>query len=141
MDTLGAGRMPYDALLPRVQRFAFREFSQNPDLEFSEFQKRLAFHFFGSNSATESTQDLLELQRIYNFESEWYWPSPLLDPEFFRQRAARLNWSEEKRAEYARNLAALKRIALRYQGSRNTTELEMARLARDVQEKWGDRSP
>jgi hypothetical protein len=38
-------------------------------------------------------------------------------------------------------LEALKNIAARYQDSTNAAEIEMARLAREVRDKWGDRSP
>jgi len=132
--------MPYRVLLARVQRFAFREFSQDPDLDFAQFQRDLGTYIFSEASA-EATADLLELQRIFTFESDWYWPSPLLDPEFFMTRAKRLNWDSRKRAEYRQNLDILKRIAGKYHSSRNSAEREMSRLAEQVVDRWGKREP
>ena len=141
LDTAGEGRMPYRALLARIQRFAFREFSGDPALPFPEFQERLGRHILGPNAAPASTGDLLELQRIFAFGSDWYWPSPLLDPAFFTARAKRLNWPAETLAAYRNNLERLRAIAQKHQDSANPAEREMARLVQKVVTAWGDRSP
>ncbi len=141
LDALAEGKMPYDALLVRVQRFAVREFSQNPDLDLGEFERRLGKHIFGASAATEAAKDLLELQRIWNFERDWYWASPLLDPEFFAQRARRLKWPKEKLSEYDRNLEQLKTFAEKYKNSENAAEKEMARLSQIIVERWGKNTP
>jgi hypothetical protein len=141
MDTLGEGRMPYRSLLARVQRFAFREFSHDPELSMREFQQRLGKHIFGDNAAPQTTEDLLEVQRIYTFESDWYWSSPLVDPEFFAGRSKRLNWPKEKLEIYAENLKRLRAIAVRHQNSKDAAEKELARLAQRVVDAWGERSP
>jgi hypothetical protein len=140
-DTLADGRMPYGALLARVQRFAFREFSRDPALQFSEFEKRLGKHIFGDAASPQATADLLELQRIFTFESDWYWPSPLLDPDFFSARAKRLNWEPQKLAEYRQNLARLKTLARSYHTATNAPQAEMGRLAQEVVTRWGSRTP
>ncbi len=140
-DTQADGRMPYRTLLARTQRFAFREFSHDPGLGFVQFQRHLGKHIFGNAASPQATADLLELQRIFTFESDWYWPSPLLDPEFFLARAQRLNWDARKRADYRENLKNLKRIAGNYESSTNSQEREMARLAEEVVIRWAKRSP
>jgi hypothetical protein len=141
MDTLGEGRMPYRALLPRVQRFAFREFSHDPDLDFPEFERWLAKQIFGDGTKSAATKDLLEMQRIFTFDSDWYWSSPLTDPEFFEHRSKQLNWSQQKLADYRKNFDRLKEVAARYWNSSNMGEREMARVAGDVVKRWGDRRP
>ena len=135
-DAEGEGRMPYNTLPVRVQRFAFKTYSQAPDLDDAEFQSRLGQHFFGADSTPTLVADLLELQRIWSFESTWYWPSPLLDPAFFATHGARLKWDQEKRATYDAHLATLKAIAERYQGAINPTAQEMHRLATMVVARW-----
>ena len=140
-DTTHEGHMPYRLLLARIQRFAFREFSHDPVLEFSAFQERLGEYIFGENIPDETTSDLLELQRIFTFESEWYWPSPLLDPDFFLARAKRLNWPADKLATYRKNLDQLHTIAKKYRSSDNPTAREMAQLAQKVVTAWGEKSP
>ncbi len=140
-DTLADGRMPYRALLARTQRFAFREFSHDPALDLAQFQRDLGKYIFGDAASSGATADLLELQRIFTFESDWYWPSPLLDPEFFLARAKRLNWDLRKRAEYRQNFDTLKTLARKYHSSTNSQEREMSRLSEEVVTRWGDRSP
>lgn len=141
LDTLADGRMPYRGLLARVQRFAFREFSHDPDLDLTQFQRDLGIYIFGETGSPGATSDLLALQRIFTFESEWYWPSPLLDPEFFLARARRLNWDSRKRAAYRENLDTLKTIARKYHSSTHAQEREISRLAEEVVIRWGERSP
>jgi len=141
LDPLGEGRMPYGNLVVRVQRFAVSEFSREPALAPEEWERRLGRHLFGEKASPQSIADVLELQRIWMHESDWYWPSPLLDPEFFRLRAQRLKWSREKLAAYAANLARLSEIAARYAGAEQPNEREMGRLAGMVGERWGSKSP
>ena len=126
---------------PHVQRFAFREFSHDPELSFDGFQNRLGTNVFGSESSADAVRDLLELQRIWSYESGWYWPSPLLDPEFFRHRSQRLKWPAQKLAEYDRNLDRLKEIAARYHDATKPGEHEMGRLAEMIVRRWGKTAP
>jgi hypothetical protein len=136
LDALGEGRMPYRFLTARVQRFAVREFSRDPELAFDEFKRRLGEHFFGKDPLPRRTDDLLELQRIWTRGSDWYWSSPVLDPEFFAHRAKRLKWTAQKLAEYEKDLAALKRLA-----SLETGGAEIRQLAAEVVGRWGTNSP
>ncbi|MES2708097.1 MAG: hypothetical protein V4726_16005 [Verrucomicrobiota bacterium] len=138
LDPEKEGRMPYNSLLCRVQRLAVREFSREPGLPFGKFKQILSDTFFPGQSAPQAVADLLELQRIFNFEADWYWSSPLLDPAFFKARSQRLNWPAEKLAAYQRNLDRLKEIAARYQNSSGTTERGMFRLSDGVVKRWAD---
>jgi hypothetical protein len=140
MDTLREGRMPYRSLLARVQRVAFREFSREPDLEFGEFERRLAKEIFGEADSA-AVKDLLELQRIFVFESDWYSPTPLWEPEFFERRARARKWDEAKLKDYGRNFDRLREIAERYERSGNGAEGEMGRVAREVVARWGAKMP
>lgn len=135
MDTLREGRMPYRSLLARAPRAAFREFSKDPGLEFGEFERRLAKDIFG-NENSPVVKDLLELQRIFSFQSDWYWASPLWEPELYERRKGRLNASD-----YRKNFATLKDMARKYQGSANAGEKEIGTIAAGVVGRWGERSP
>jgi hypothetical protein len=154
LDAEREGRMPYDQLLPRVQRFAMREFSREPGLSMAAFERRLGETIFSNGKAEGNAAevrsetplplliaDLLDLQRIWNFEADWYWPSPLLDPAFFRQRAQRTNWSAEKRQTYQRHFERLREIAARYADSANPAAKEMGRLAGEIVKAWGNDTP
>ena len=133
--------MPYRSLLPRVQRFACREFSRDPELDFGAFQQALGEHVFGSKATAQNVADLLELQRIWTYESDWCWSSPLLDPEFFRRRARLQKWPAQKLADYDRHLSQLKDIVARYTNSRQPAEQDMARLAGTIVQRWGNERP
>jgi hypothetical protein len=134
---LGEGKMPYDALPVRVQRFAYRAFSQDPDLEFAKFEHELGVQFFGPLASRAEIADVLELQRIWMYEADWYWASPLLEPDFFVAHARRLSWSPEDLAIYDKNLATLREIASRNRSNSNPTEKEIHRLAEIVVGRWG----
>ncbi len=135
-DPHADGKMPYNTLPVRVQRFAYRTFSHEPELEFTQFENRLGEHFFGTVASPTAAADLFELQRIWTYDSDWYWASPLLDPEFFAAHARRLNWRPDTLAGYDRNLASLRQIAARNATATNPTAREMVRLATTVVERW-----
>ena len=135
-DPTMEGKMPFNTLPVRVQRFAFRTFSQTPELEFAEFERKVGEHFFGTDAPQAATADLLELQRIWSYDSDWYWASPLLDPAFFAAHAARLHWSSDRLATYKKNLTSLREIAARNAGATNPNAREMARLAKTIVDRW-----
>jgi hypothetical protein len=135
-DPASEGKMPYDSLPARVQRFAFRTFSNDPELDYAEFERQLAKNFFGEGAPAMAGRDLLELQRIWVRDSNWYWQSPLLEPDFFREHAKRLDWPREKLMEYDRELNTLREIARRHAGAEQPTRKEMSRLASKIVKRW-----
>jgi hypothetical protein len=139
-DASADGKMPYNTLPVRVQRFAYRTFSQKPDAAFAEFEQQLGEHFFGRSATHAEIADLLALQRIWTYDSDWYWASPLLDPEFFGVHASRLRWSPEKLATYDQGLASLRAIADRNATANNSTAREMLRLAVSIVARCESRS-
>jgi hypothetical protein len=135
-DPAAEGKMPYNTLPVRVQRFAYRAFSRTPELEFADFERQLGNHFFGPNSSPATTADLLALQRIWSRDSDWYWASPLLDPDFFAEHAKRLQWQADKLSTYDKDLESLREIAARYADATNPNAREMAHLAKSVVDRW-----
>ena len=112
-----------------------------PSLNFDVFKERLSRHVLGPEAKSEAVDDLLNLQRIWNHEADWYWSSPLIDPGLFERRAKGLRWSATKLAEYDRHLEELRGIAARYAETTNSAEREMRRLAATVVNAWGLRKP
>jgi hypothetical protein len=117
------------------------EFSQNPDLTFAEFESRLQKHVFGANDPKENVHDLLALQQIWTLDADWYWSTPLLDPDLLRECAHRQKWPSDKLNRYDQTLNRLREISQRYAQSANSAELEMNRLAEEVLQRWGNRKP
>jgi hypothetical protein len=135
-DPINEGKMPFNMLPIRVQRFAYRTYSHTPELRFAAFERQLGEYFFVAKPSHAAAVDLLELQRIWSEGSDWYWASPLLDPEFFAAHAARLEWSNEKLAAYDRNLTSLREIAARNAEATNPNARDMGRLARTIVDRW-----
>jgi hypothetical protein len=138
-DATAEGKMPYNLLPARVQRFAYCCYSQNPDLSDADFKNRVAQHFFPSENETQAAElatNLLELQRIWSVDSDWYWPSPLLDPDFFQAHWRRLKSPPDKLAEYDKNLVMLSNIAAKHAKTENPIAQEMSRLAKIVLNRW-----
>jgi hypothetical protein len=136
LDALGEGKMPYGSLLACTQRFAVREFSADPDLPFDVFKQRLAQYLFGKDPSPGAVDDLLALQELWVQGSDWYWPSPLLDPDFLAARAQRLNWPSSRRAEYRQRLLRLQEIASRSAKADSIGERQMHSLAQMVVDRW-----
>lgn len=141
LDPAKEGLMPYDALLVRVQRLAVREFGRDPALSPADFGQILGKTFFSDAATPQKIADLLELQRVWTFEADWYWSSPLLDPAFFKARSRRLNWPPEKLAAYQRNLDSLRAIAARCAPETDAVSREMFRLASEILQRWGSDTP
>lgn len=118
-----------------------REFSQNPDLTFADFESRLQMHLFGANGPKGNVDDLLALQQIWTQDADWYWSSPLLDPDLLRELARRQKWPNDKLNRYDQTLNRLREISQRYAKSANSAELEMNRLAEEVLQRWRNRKP
>lgn len=136
LDPRGAGKMPYRALPARIQRFAVREFSSDPNLPFETFKDRLGEHLFGAKVSAGAVEDALAFQEIWVYEADWYWQSPLLEPDFFAERSRKLKWSSERLAAYQAHLERLREIADRYRGSSNTGEKELQALAQEIVDRW-----
>jgi hypothetical protein len=133
---MAAGKMPYDFLLARVQRFAVRQFTENPELGFDRFQQQLGEYLFGLDRAPSAAEDVLALQAIWVHESDWYWSSPLLDPDFFQARSKRLRWPAKKLTEFAQQLERVRQITARYRHSKNPGERQMQQCAQQVADRW-----
>ena len=115
----------------------------------AQFRKMVAREFFGGADAREKeietlTDDLLFLQSCVNFQRVWTWPSPLVDPKQYEQKARDAKWREANRAEYARRLERLRKIAKaseRLQGTSNMNVAEMAKIADFIVKRWEGKIP
>lgn len=141
LDPSGAGKMPYDQLLPRVQRLAYHEFSRQPNLPFAEFEQRVAQEFFQDATRLTEARELLDLQKIWNFECDWYWRSPLLDPSFLQRRAQAQSWPPERLQAYDVYLERLQEIGRTRTDNEPPAAQEMRRLAKEITNRWGTRKP
>lgn len=128
---------PLSVLPARVQRFAFREYSQQPDLSEDEFHRRAGNYFFGAPAA-DKVQDLLFLQRCVNLDRDWASSSPLVNPELYRLKSTREKWPESRKADYRKAVKSLGEIATRYRDSKSAVEREMHQIATFITSRWKD---
>ena len=135
-DWMTDTRRPLRELPARVLRFAYREFSANPNLSDEEFRRRLGGQFFGDPAATGSIGDLLFLQQCINLDRTWVTPSPLVDPEWYKLKSNREKWPPERKQEYVQHLARLREVSERYANATNPTQQELHRIASFIVKRW-----
>ncbi|MDR3617723.1 MAG: hypothetical protein P4L85_00090 [Paludisphaera borealis] len=135
---LRPGDPPYDELPVRVNRVAFREFSRNPDLPLERFREILGREVFGSASARQAVDDLLDIQSVFNSGRTWCQPSPTTCPERVRAMAAQGELTNATRAEIRAALDRVRAIAARNQKPTTDGERELRRIAIWVLDRWGE---
>jgi hypothetical protein len=128
---------PYDELLVRLNRIAYREFSRNPDLPFETFKELLGREVFGAASTAQAVSDLLELQAVFASERTWCRPSPLVSPDRVRAMLKQGVLTLPKRTQYRIALDRLGSIEERHRQRSSAGEKELHRLARWVLGQWG----
>jgi hypothetical protein len=133
---LEPGDPPYDELPMRVNRIAYREFSNNPDLPFEQYKAILGREVFGAASASQAVDDLLQLQGVFATERTWCQPSPLVCPERVRAMQAQGTLTSQKRSDYRAALDRLRRFVKRQQEPRSNGEHELHRIAKWVIDQW-----
>lgn len=124
---LKEGRMPLRELPIRVNRIAYRLYSQHADLSEMAFRNALGREIFGKSFSSQAVSDLLALQAAINFETDWLHPPPIMQPK---------RVSPEKREACLARASELRQIGERYKASRNRAEREMARIALTIANLW-----
>lgn len=133
---LPAGDPPYDELLVRVQRIAFREFCRDPELPFGRYKEILGREAFGDAATPQAVDDLLEIQAIFANGRTWCRPAPATSPERVRAMAAKGGLSSQQRDEYRNALGRVAEIAARHAEPKSDGERELRRIARWVLDQW-----
>jgi hypothetical protein len=140
-DWMQDDQMALRQLPARLLRFAYREFTRDPQLADADFRRKAANEFFGAPERTEALDDLLFLQSCINLDRPWSWSSPLVDPELFQERSAREKWSEERVRNYRARLDRIRAIADRHSAASLKSEIEMQQIARFIVQRWDGRTP
>jgi len=119
-EWLPDGAMPFNELLVRVNRIAYREFSHNPDLNDADFKKILASELLHH---TDAVDDLLFLQDSWFLDRTWYLASPITRPAAI---------PPEQREKYRPRLGRIRDIEERWRNR----EPELNRVAKFITNKW-----
>jgi hypothetical protein len=130
------GQMPFNELLMRVGRIAFREYTRNPSLTDAAFKKSVESGLFGGTAGSEAADDVLFVRGCWFEEAGWFSPSPILNPEELQRRAAKEKWPASKIQGYMTRIERLRGIGRKYAKSANANERELARVAGFITQKW-----
>jgi hypothetical protein len=135
MGWLKEGQMPYGELPIRINRIAFRLYTQNPDLTDAEFQSQLGRELFGDLASPEAVADALRLQQVFAADRTWSQPAPLLSPERVAAMKAAGQLTDAKRAEYRAALDRVRAIDERYR-EKGPVCADLHRTARWITDLW-----
>ena len=131
------GQMPYDELPIRVNRIAYREFTANPELLFSNFKNRVAAELFpNAPGAERAVDDLLTLQKVFAQDRSWSQPSPLASPDRVRAMKASGQLTPVRIAGYRAGLDQVRAIEKRHAGAADSGSRELHRIAKWVATLW-----
>jgi hypothetical protein len=127
--------MPYGELPIRINRSAFRLYTQNPDLTEADFQSQLGRKLFGNLANPQAVADALTLQQVFAAERTWAQPAPLLSPQRVVAMKAAGQLTDEKRAEYRAALDRVRAIDDRYR-EKHPEYAALYRTARWITDLW-----
>lgn len=136
---LKTGEMPYNELPIRVNRIAYREFSQDTGLGFEDFRKRLGREIFGGEVEAGWIEDLLLLQGVFFTGRTWCQSSPLVDPQRVRIELAAGRIKPAALAEYRESLRRVSEMVARHADSTNAGRREVHRIGGWVLGQWSDK--
>ena len=137
-EWLRDGEMPLNELLVRVNRIAYREYTQNPNLSEEAYLKTLSKEIFGERANEQNLSDLRFLHDCWFNGAEWFAPALFLRPAELKRRAESEKWPAEKMQTYRHQVEKLRALAERYGKSDSVAEREMGRIATVIVRKWDD---
>jgi hypothetical protein len=138
MDWLRDGEMPLNELPVRVNRIAYREWTQRPDLTDSAFREILGRKLFGANADAQKIQDALFVQDCWFNEGDWFKSPPLHRPADLKRQAKRENWSAARMQPYLDRVTRLREIEQRYMDAKNDSERGLQKVAAWIVGQWGE---
>lgn len=136
MGWLGVAQHPYRELPIRVQRSAYRIFSNNPETSMPQFRSEIGREYFGIRASDQGIDDLLAIQDIFAVERTWYQPSPIVSIDRCRSLNEAGLLTTEAKHRYLAALNQLKEIFKRHEHSQGETEREMCQLVSRVLAEW-----
>ena len=140
MGWLKPDEMPLNELPVRVNRFAYREFSREPDLPMDEFKRRLGEMFFGKQADPQAVKELLQLQRFLAHARTWCQASSIVDPERVRAMKERGDLKPERAADLHAALEKIRGISERHRAGTNPGTRELHRIAQWVLDRWAGKN-
>ena len=135
-DWLADGQNPYNELPIRVNRIAYREFTQTPELSYSDFKMRLGSEIFGATTNPARTDDLLFLQQSFFAGRSWFSASPVVSPALFTGKLEMGALSLHQVADYKDRLQRIRQIATRYSSAPDRASADLGKIAAWISKNW-----
>jgi hypothetical protein len=132
---LADGEMPFNELLARVNRIAYREFTHDPDESDEIFRRILGQRLFRESSTPEAIEDVLTLQQLLMAERTWSQAAPLADPERVKARSDADQFTKQERERLREELERIREIERRWNGAPEPLA-EIHRAAAWVMLQW-----
>lgn len=136
MGWLASTQHPYRELPIKIQRSAYRIYSDNPNASNEQFRAEIGREYFDNRVTEQYIDDLLAIQDIFALERTWYQPSPIVSVERCRALNEAGALVPETKRRYLDRLDKLREIAERYEHSEYETEKEMCQLIDWVLKQW-----
>jgi hypothetical protein len=130
------GEMPLNELLVRVNRIAYREFTQDPGLSDAAFRATLGKEIFAMPTSEQKANDLLFVQECWFSGADWFTPGIFHRPADLPARAQREKWPVERMQSFRTGVERLRQIGKTYQSATQANEKEMARIATHIVGVW-----
>jgi hypothetical protein len=138
MAWLRDGEMPLNELPVRVNRIAYRAWTQQPLLDDSAFHKILGRELLGANADVQEIQDVLFVQDCWFNEADWFKSPRLHRPAELKRQAEREKWPAARMQLYLDKVKRLREIARRYGNSKDSTSLQLHNVAAWIVREWDE---
>lgn len=136
MGWLAHGQSPYRELPLMLQRMAYREFSNNPDLTLDEYKTKVGKAILGQQSTANDIADLFDLQNIFAYKRTWCQPSPAVSHDRYKAMKAGNSLDADTERQIREFHLRLQAILKNTNNKNGTGYNKMASICRWVLTQW-----
>lgn len=133
---LEPGQLPTRTLLLRMDRLAYRLFSQSPSLSMDEFRTSVSEHLFEGRATPTTLDDMLFLDETFFLDRTWDSTCAIASPDYIKGRLDIGELSPAKLREYQERRRRVARIAETYRTAELAGAREMSAIATWITENW-----
>jgi hypothetical protein len=133
---LKPGQNPVDELLMRLDRMAYREFSQNPDLPMEHFREVVSRELFLGKAKPQLLDDLFFVEESFFLDRNWDSFSAVASPAYLKGKIELGKLGPARLKEYRSRRARIALIAESYAGTTDANTAQLARTANWIITHW-----
>ena len=133
---LRPGELPSRTLLMRMDRLAYREFSQHPDLSMQDFERTLSQEIFNNSASDELLADLLFVDESFFLDRTWDSTAAIASPEYVLERVEQGQLGPAKLRDYQERRQRIAQIAAKYEHASDAPTRELGQISRWITTEW-----